>query len=155
MRVEVEGRKPAESVRVNPGTELARQRADNSRDQEKKAEAQTQATAGTASAPKAKTPDTRAQRAEPEKSDLTFAVGEREKDKDAGVTRNVGGRRFRRHSGVWVDTAYDSNSAIVNVTRGTEQYRALIGDEPGIKTIADQLEGTVIVVWKGRTYRIR
>jgi hypothetical protein len=41
------------------------------------------------------------------------------------------------------------------VTRGSEQYRALVADEPGIKTIADQLGGEVIVVWKGRAYKIR
>jgi len=29
-----------------------------------------------------------------------------------------------------------------------------VGDEPAIKTIADTLDGEIIVVWKGRTYRI-
>jgi hypothetical protein len=31
----------------------------------------------------------------------------------------------------------------------------LIADEPAIKTIADQLDGEIIVVWKSRTYRIQ
>ncbi|HEY4423327.1 MAG TPA: zf-HC2 domain-containing protein [Pyrinomonadaceae bacterium] len=70
-------------------------------------------------------------------------------------TRTVAGRRFRKHSGVWVDTAYDSSKDAVTLNRGSEQYRALVADEPGIKTIADQLEGEIIVVWKGHTYRIR
>ena len=88
-----------------------------------------------------------------------FIAGRRpradEKDKDAAETRSVGGRRFRKQDGVWVDTAYESGSATVNVTRGSEQYRALVADEPGIKTIADQLDGQIIVVWKGRAYKIR
>jgi hypothetical protein len=43
----------------------------------------------------------------------------------------------------------------VNLTRGSEQYRALVADEPAIKNIADQLDGEIVVVWKGRAYRIR
>jgi hypothetical protein len=70
-------------------------------------------------------------------------------------TRTVAGRRFRKQGGVWVDTAYDSSKDAVTLTRGSEQYRALVADEPSIKTIADQLEGEIIVVWKGHTYRIR
>lgn len=78
-----------------------------------------------------------------------------EKDKDDVETRSVAGRRFRKQGGMWVDTAYDSESQTVNVTRGSEQYRALVADEPAIKTIAEQLDGQIIVVWKGRAYRIR
>ena len=73
---------------------------------------------------------------------------------DSVNTRTVAGRRFRKQSGVWVDTAYDSSKDAVTLSRGSEQYRALVADEPAIKTIADQLEGEIIVVWKGHTYRI-
>ena len=69
--------------------------------------------------------------------------------------RTVAGRRFRKHGGVWVDTDYDSSKDAVTLSRGSEQYRALVADEPAIKTIADQLDGEIIVVWKGHTYRIR
>jgi hypothetical protein len=69
-------------------------------------------------------------------------------------TRTVAGRRFRKQGGVWIDTAYDSSKNVVTVTRNSEQYRGLVGDEPAIKTIADTLDGEIIVVWKGRTYRI-
>jgi hypothetical protein len=69
-------------------------------------------------------------------------------------TRSVSGRQFRRQGGAWVDTAYASGRATVNVTRGSEQYRALVADEPPLRTIAEQLGGEVIVVWKGRAYRI-
>jgi hypothetical protein len=67
----------------------------------------------------------------------------------------VGGRQFRQQGNAWVDTAYTQGRATVNITRGSEQYRALTADEPGLRSIAEQLGGEVIVVWKGRAYRIR
>ncbi|HEY0384513.1 MAG TPA: zf-HC2 domain-containing protein, partial [Pyrinomonadaceae bacterium] len=42
------------------------------------------------------------------------------KDERETETREVGGRRFRRQGGAWVDTAYSSSRATVNVTRGSE-----------------------------------
>jgi hypothetical protein len=78
-----------------------------------------------------------------------------QKDKVDAETRVAGGRRFRREGGVWIDTAYSSSRSTVNVSRGSEQYRALVADEPVIKSIAEQLDGEIIVVWKGRAYRIR
>jgi Putative zinc-finger len=78
-----------------------------------------------------------------------------EKDKNDADTRTVAGRRFRKQGGVWIDTAYDSSRNTINLTRGSEYYRGLVADEPAIKTIADQLDGEIIVVWKGHTYRIR
>ena len=68
--------------------------------------------------------------------------------------RSVGGHRFEKRGQVWVDVLYQSQSTI-NVARDSEQYRALVGDEPGIRTIAEQLSGELIVVWKSRAYRIR
>ena len=76
-------------------------------------------------------------------------------DNAAGETRSVAGRRFRKSGRVWIDTAYDSSKSITTMGRGSEQYRALVADEPSIRTIADQLDGEIIVVWKGNTYRIR
>jgi len=75
-------------------------------------------------------------------------------DKDASETTSAGGHRFRKDGSVWIDVAYNGG-ATTNVSRGSEQYRALIADEPGIKTIADQFDGDVIIVWKGRAYRIK
>jgi hypothetical protein len=43
----------------------------------------------------------------------------------------------------------------MSVVRGSEQYRVLVADEPSLRTIAERLAGEVIVVWKGRAYRIR
>jgi hypothetical protein len=70
-------------------------------------------------------------------------------------THTVSGRSFRRQGNAWIDTAYDSSRATINVARGSEQFRALTADEPGIRSIADHLAGVVIVVWKGRAYRIQ
>lgn len=67
--------------------------------------------------------------------------------------RSVGGRQFVRRGSAWVDASYKAQ-ATTNVRRGTEQYRALAADEPGLRDIADQLGGEVIIVWKGRAYRI-
>ena len=69
-------------------------------------------------------------------------------------TRNVLGKRFTRNGAVWVDTDYASQ-ATIKLSRGSEQFRALVADEPGIRTIAERLDGAIIVVWKGRAYRIQ
>ncbi|GEM_PF-2791244 len=68
-------------------------------------------------------------------------------------TRSVSGKQFRRVGDAWVDVDYKS-SATTNIKRGSDQYNATIADEPGIKAFAEQLSGEVIVVWKGRAYRI-
>lgn len=80
-----------------------------------------------------------------------------DKNKKAGEadTRAVMGRQFIREGGAWVDTAYDTSRATVRVTRGSDQFRALVADEPGLRTISEQLNGVVIVVWKNRAYRIQ
>jgi Putative zinc-finger len=105
------------------------------------------------SAPQSKM-DVASSRAQSEERDAESRTGGRA-DKDESSTRSVAGRRFRREGSVWIDVAYDSSRATVNIARGSEQYRALVADEPEIKTIADQLAGEVIVVWKNRAYRIR
>lgn len=71
------------------------------------------------------------------------------------ITRTVAGRTFRRQGNLWVDSGYAEGYGVTYVTRGTEQYRALIADEPQLGTIANQLGGDILVVWKGRAYRIR
>ena len=70
-------------------------------------------------------------------------------------SRTVAGRTFVREGNSWIDTAYESSHELTRVTRGSEQYRALVADEPAIRTIAQELDGVVIVVWKGHAYRIQ
>ena len=83
------------------------------------------------------------------------SVADLKRDELSANTRSVAGRRFQKKGGVWIDTGYDSSKDTVTLKRGSEQYRALVADEPAIKTIADELDGEIIVVWKGHTYRIR
>ena len=78
-----------------------------------------------------------------------------QREDSSANTRSVAGRRFQKKGGVWIDAAYDSSKDSVTLTRGSEQYRALVADEPAIKMIADELDGEILVVWKGHTYRIR
>lgn len=70
-------------------------------------------------------------------------------------TRTVAGREFRKRGEVWIDVAYNSYQATTIIARGSEQYRALVADEPDIHTIAENLKSEFVVVWKGRAYRIR
>lgn len=70
-------------------------------------------------------------------------------------TRSVAGRQFRKQGDVWIDVAWGSHQSTTVIERGTEQYRALIADEPEIHTIAENLKSEFIVIWKGRAYRVR
>lgn len=79
---------------------------------------------------------------------------DKNESRDEVETKNVSGRHFRRQGNAWIDTAYESSRATINVARSSEQFRSLVADEPGIRAIAQQLGGEVIVVWKGRAYRI-
>ncbi|HKP37726.1 MAG TPA: hypothetical protein VJT71_12795 [Pyrinomonadaceae bacterium] len=65
---------------------------------------------------------------------------------------SVGGRKFRRQGNVWVDTKFKSSMPTAVVARGSSDFSAL---DSGLRSIAQQLGGDVIVVWKGKAYRIR
>jgi hypothetical protein len=67
------------------------------------------------------------------------------------VTRGVGGKKFRNSDGAWYDTAY-RGQATINVRRGTDEYKKLDG---GLRSIANELGGVVVVVWKDKAYRIQ
>lgn len=82
------------------------------------------------------------------------AANQKAKDSEA-ETRSVAGHQFRKAGRVWTDERYDPGSPTIDFVRGSEQFRALIADEPQIATIASQLSGDVIVVWKGRAYHIK
>jgi hypothetical protein len=78
-----------------------------------------------------------------------------EAGEEEAEVRTVGGHRFTKREQVWVDTLYNSSQAIVNVARGSEQYRSLMGDEPDLRAIVERLSGEIIVVWKNRAYRFK
>lgn len=91
------------------------------------------------------------------RSNADESKAEREEDRgqQRAETRSVGGRQFRREGGVWIDTAYRPGQATVSVRRDSEQYRALVADEPEIGRISRALGGEAVIVWKGRAYRVK
>jgi hypothetical protein len=69
----------------------------------------------------------------------------------ANSKRSVGGKTFELKQGAWYDTAY-ANQKTKNVRRASDDYRKLDG---GLRSIADTLGGTVVIVWNGKAYRIQ
>ena len=68
----------------------------------------------------------------------------------SGGARQIAGKTFNRRDGVWYDAAY-KNQKTINVRRGTNKYRKL---DSGLRSIAESLDGTIVVVWKEKAYRI-
>ncbi len=66
-------------------------------------------------------------------------------------TSSVGGKTFKRAGNAWVDAAY-KGQATTNITRGTSDFKKL---DSGLRAIAENLGGTVIIVWKEKAYRIQ
>jgi hypothetical protein len=73
------------------------------------------------------------------------------RDEESSGRRAVGGRTFERKQGVWYDVAYQGRPTI-NVRRGTAEFERLDG---GLRSIANSLTGTVVVVWGAKAYRIQ
>ena len=71
---------------------------------------------------------------------------------EASQTRSVGGRKFKRQGNAWVDAKLKSSMSIRTVARGSEEFDKL---DSGLRSIATQLKGEIVVVWKGKAYRIR
>lgn len=83
------------------------------------------------------------------------AVDGADSESTSEESRSVAGHRFRRERGAWVDIKYKASMSSMGVRRGTDAYRALVADNPEIGRVAEQLGGEVIVVIRGRAYRIR
>jgi len=66
-------------------------------------------------------------------------------------TTSVSGKSFKRTNNAWYDSAYKGQPTI-NITRGTKEYKKL---DSGLRGIAENLGGTVVVVWKEKAYRIQ
>lgn len=71
---------------------------------------------------------------------------------EAEQTRSVGGRKFKRQGNAWVDSKLKSSMSVRTVGRGSEEFEKL---DSGLRSIAKQLSGEIVVVWKGKAYRIR
>lgn len=67
------------------------------------------------------------------------------------VTRHAGGKTFHNSGGAWYDAAYHGQSTM-NIHRGTDDFKKL---DAGLRSIANELGGVVVVVWKDRAYRIQ
>ncbi|MDQ3129948.1 MAG: hypothetical protein M3Q99_04190 [Acidobacteriota bacterium] len=72
-------------------------------------------------------------------------------DSKAKESRPVSGRNFTRKDGVWYDSAYNGQTT-TNISRGSNEYRKL---DSGLRSIAENLNGTIVVVWKSNAYRIQ
>jgi hypothetical protein len=73
-------------------------------------------------------------------------------DSDEEQTRSVGGRKFRKQGKAWVDQKFKSSMTLKSVARGSDDFDSL---DSGLRSIAQQLGGEVIVVWKGKAYLIK
>jgi len=67
-------------------------------------------------------------------------------------TRSAGGRKFKRQGSLWVDAKFKSSMTLKSISRGSSEFDAL---DSGLRSIAQQLGGEVIVVWKNKAYLIK
>ena len=114
--------------------------------QNQTAQNQTQIMPDTRSVQRAPMPSAKMRKQENEDAELKKPV----KDK-SDETTTVGGKNFTRAGNVWIDAAYRGQTT-TNVSRGTKEYKKL---DSGLRGIAENLGGTVIVVWKEKAYRIQ
>ncbi len=74
-----------------------------------------------------------------------------DKEEKTNEAISVGGKTFKRENNVWYDSAY-RGQATINIMRGTNEYKKL---DAGLRGIAENLGGTIVVVWKQKAYRIQ
>jgi len=67
-------------------------------------------------------------------------------------TRSVGGHKFRRQGNSWIDQKFKSSMTLKSISRGSDEFAAL---DSGVRSIAQQLGGELIVVSKGKAYLIK
>jgi hypothetical protein len=65
--------------------------------------------------------------------------------------RTAGGKKFEFRNGVWYDTSY-AGQGTKSIKRGTEKFLRL---DEGLRSIANAIGGTVVVIWNGKAYKIR
>ena len=73
-------------------------------------------------------------------------------EEKAPETRSVGGRKFKHQGNAWVDAKFKSSMTVKSISRGSGEFDAL---DSGLRSIAQQLGGEVIVVWKNKAYLIK
>jgi hypothetical protein len=78
-------------------------------------------------------------------------IATHDEEESASGKRSVGGKTFERKQGVWYDVAYQGRPTI-NVRRGSEEFNKL---DAGLKSIANSLSGTAVIVWGAKAYRVQ
>jgi hypothetical protein len=73
------------------------------------------------------------------------------KSSSGAESRQIGGKTFTRKEGVWYDASYNGQTT-TNISRGSDDYKKL---DSGLRSIAGNLGGTVVLVWKNKAYRIQ
>lgn len=66
-------------------------------------------------------------------------------------TKSVSGKDFVYKDNVWYDKSYRQQKT-TNVSRNSGDYKKL---DSGLRSVADNLGGTVVIVWDGKAYRIQ
>ena len=97
--------------------------------------------------------DQRSQEQSQTQSEGRSAGGATSASNVSSETRKISGRTFRRQGNTWIDAAFNSSMTVTSLPRGSQQYRTLTAEESGLRAIGEQLSN-VIVVWKGKAYRI-
>ncbi|MCY7376693.1 MAG: hypothetical protein LH472_12105 [Pyrinomonadaceae bacterium] len=124
------------------------ERSQNSATQNQKAQNQTQITPDTRNVQLAPLPAAKMQK----RSDSTkLEAKKKDAEEDSAETTSVGGKNFRRAGNIWIDAAYRGQTT-TNISRGTKEYKKL---DANLRGIAENLGGTVIIVWKEKSYRIQ
>lgn len=73
------------------------------------------------------------------------------KKAEAEKAKSVGGKSFIYKDNAWYDKAYKQQKT-TNVSRNSDEYKKL---DSGLRSVADNLGGTVVIVWNGKAYRIQ
>ena len=88
-------------------------------------------------------------------NEVVRAEAPKTEDRDSGEaaqTRSAGGHKFRKQGNAWVDQKFKSSLSLKNVARASDEFASL---DSGLRSIAQQISGEVIVVWKGKAYLIK
>ncbi len=84
-------------------------------------------------------------------SEALRAARAKEKAQENSEIISFGGKTFKRANNVWTDSAYKGQTT-TSISRGTNEYKKL---DFGLRSIAENLGGTVVIVWKEKAYRIQ
>lgn len=126
---------PKDDAKLKTADELAKENAERKREQERD-DASTESQQGLRSVPSTRSAVKKSTSAD--------------KNKTGEAQINVRGKTFRNLGDVWFDSAYTSQPQIM-IRRGSDEYKRL---DSGLRQIAENLGGTVVVLWKNKAYRI-